>query len=89
MKIEYKEIIPSPIKNATVMLMTADGVERGYTVSANEGYKLHDNTCDITIDIAGAPLDSPIKGYCHTASCGKNYDFAANQREFYAVAEKK
>ena len=87
MKIEYKNIIPSPIENTTIKLMTADGYERGYTIKANTGYKLHDTACDCYFDIDGNELETPIKGFCNSASCGKNYDFTANPREFYTISK--
>ena len=88
MAVTYEEINPTPIENTTVRKILLDGVHRGHFIDANAGYVLHDKTLD-------APEYDPetyeetgniLLGYSDdTKSCGTNYDWDANPREFYAV----
>ena len=86
--ITYEDIIPTLVENTTMRYLVADGVRRTYNIKANEGYVLHDNTLDTTIydDETDEPTGEVILGYSEgTKSCGINYDWDANPREFYAV----
>jgi hypothetical protein len=88
MAMSYEEIIPTPIENARVRKILDNGVHKGYYINANEGYVLHDNTLDEIIydDFTGEPTGEVIRGFSEgTKSCGANYDWEANPREFYAV----
>lgn len=86
--ITYEDVIPSPIANATVQKGFADGVHRIYSISAVDGYVLHDNGNDWT-EIDPITGEETLKlGYSRgTCSCAASYDFVANPREFYAVPE--
>lgn len=86
MAIKFKEITPSPIENTTVKKAILNGVFSSYRISAKEGYKLHDNTLDdFELDENGNETDNIILGYSEgTKSCGANYDWDENPREFYA-----
>ena len=83
-------IDPSLIENTTMYEKYINGVHKGYSITANEGYVLHDNTLDmyeggLTED--GKPIGELILGYTTaTCTCGSNYDFNTNLREFYAVS---
>ena len=85
--ITYEEVIPSPIPNTTIMKGIVDGVHRNYQITANEGYVLHDKDMDMPIYDETYTYEIGVTlGYsAGTCSCGKNYDWEANPREFYAV----
>lgn len=84
--ITYEDVTPSLIPNTIMKKRLLNGVHKTYTITAADGYVLHDNAGDWT-DI------DPITGeeivykafYSGTCTCAANYDFAANPREFYAV----
>lgn len=84
----YEEVIPTPIENATVKKAIRNGVFASYRVTPNDGYVLHDNERDwynTDMETMGEVL---YLGYTTgTATCGANYDFTVNPREFYAVPE--
>lgn len=72
------------IENATVTpAYNSNGVHTQYYISPNAGYVLHDNISD-WVDEYGELKLGYVRG---TVSCGVNYDFTANPREFYAVPE--
>ena len=87
MAITYEEVTPTPIENATVRKVLRDGVAGSYYIKANDGYVLHDNTLDTNIyDENYENVIGTNPGYSPgTCSCGINYDWEANPREFYAV----
>ena len=88
MPIIYEEVIPTPIENVTVKKAFNNGVHRTYTLKANEGYVLHDNTLDAQgyDEETGEFTDEIILGYSEgTKTCGANYDWDENPREFYAI----
>ena len=62
------------------------GVIKSYRITPVDGYVLHDNARDWEEEDPET-LEMVTKlGYTTgTASCGGNYDFTANPREFYAV----
>lgn len=81
--VTYEAVEPTPIANALVQKCYQDGVHKSYFITPNEGYVLHDNAYDFE-DMDG----NQFLGYrTTTATCGANYDFAVNSREFYAVLE--
>jgi hypothetical protein len=88
MAVTYEEFNPSPIENATVRIGFLDGVPRTYYIKANDGYVLHDQLLDEaeydpeTYEETGNILLGYSEG---TKSCGINYDWDENPREFYAV----
>lgn len=86
--ITYEDIIPTLVENTTMRYLVADGVRRTYNIKANEGYVLHVNTLDTIIydDETDEPTGEVILGYAEgIKSCGINYDWDENPREFYAV----
>lgn len=88
LKYTYENVTPSFIANTTMQKRFMDGVAIAYTIKADDGYVLHDNTMDWT-DIDPETGESVLNlGYAvGTKTCGADYDFAENSREFYAVAE--
>ena len=86
MAITYEVVNPSPIENATVRKVFNNGVQGSYYINANEGYVLHDKVLDdVELDDEGNETGNIILGYSEgTKSCGANYDWAENPREFYA-----
>lgn len=77
----YEPLEPTLIENTTMeKYINSQGVFKAYRITPNEGYVLHDNTLD-------RETDGVLKlGYsAGTVSCGYNYDFTTNSREFYAV----
>jgi hypothetical protein len=88
MVITYEDVTPSLIANTTMQKRLFDGVHKTYLITPNEGYVLHDNTLDeCEYDPETGELIRVVNlGYTdNTTTCGYNYDFAANSREFYAV----
>ena len=87
----YEDLTPSMIENATMQKVTTEnGVLIGYTITPNDGYVLHDKGMDEPVydEETGDPTGEVRLGYRRTtASCGANYDFVVNPREFYAVPE--
>lgn len=86
----HEEIVnPTLIENATMKILYLDNVAKAYKITANDGYVLHDNVLDVYEEfdaITGEPIGEPVLGYSDdTKSCGINYDWDANPREFYAV----
>lgn len=83
----YEIVNPTPIENTTVRKLLINGVHSGYFINANDGYVLHDKGLDT--DKYNEDFTEVIgitPGYsAGTCSCGINYDFTANPREFYAV----
>lgn len=86
MVVTREPVTPSPIDNATVCKLLADGVHRQYEITPNDGYVLHDKGRDWT-EIDPETEEEVLKlGFtAGDASCPATYDFVANPREFYAV----
>lgn len=76
------------IENTIMHKKYIDGVHKGYSIQAVDGYVLHDKNRD-WIDTDPDTMEETLKlGYTTgTATCGANYDFTVNPREFYAVLE--
>lgn len=84
--VTYEDVIPSLIANTTMRKLLSDGVHRVYYITPVDGYVLHDNAVDWTdIDPETGEEITITSYYTGTCSCGANYDFTANPREFYAV----
>ena len=83
----YEDVTPAPIDNVTVKKSIYNGIHKAYTLKANEGYVLHDNTLDIhEYNDDYTEIIKTTLGYSEgTKTCGANYDWEANPREFYAV----
>ena len=86
----YEDMNPSPIENALVQKSYRDGVHRSYRITPNAGYVLHDNARDWVDMNPDTMEETTMLGFTRgTATCGANYDFTANPREFYAVPESE
>ena len=86
MTVTYKDIKPTLIENTTMQKMLIDDVFKAYTITPNEDYVLHDKTLDSVEHNEEIGEEAVILGfYRGTKTCGANYDFALNSREFYAV----
>ena len=85
----HEEIVnPTLIENTTMTILYLDNVAKAYKIKANDGYVLHDNVLDAYEydEFTGDPIGQPVLGYSEgTKSCGINYDWDENSREFYAV----
>ena len=85
----HEEIVnPTLIENTTMTILYLNNVAIAYKITADDGYVLHDNVLDKTIydDETDEPTGEVVLGYsAGTKSCGINYDWDANPREFYAV----
>lgn len=88
---EYRSepVVPSLIENTTMVKNFRDGVATTYYITPVSGYVIHDKASDWEdVDPDTGDVIEVHRGYCRsTVSCGANYDFAANPREFYAVPE--
>ena len=84
----YQDVNPTLIENTTMRLRLRDGIPQSYWITPNEGYVLHDKVGDLieTDEITGEEIKT-LAYFRGTCTCGANYDFAANPREFYAVLE--
>lgn len=81
-------VTPTLIENTTMhKYINSAGEFKTYRIKANDGYVLHDKDLDTDeFDENFEPTGNVILGYTTgTCSCGANYDFTANTREFYAV----
>lgn len=77
MAVRYEEI-ETLIPNTTMKKMYMNDVHRGYYITPNDGYVLHDSGYDINIydEETGEPTGEVLLGYRpSTANCGYNYDF--------------
>lgn len=88
------------IANASVVENWRNGKFYGYTITANDGYVLHDKANDYTVPDPVTMEATPFLGYAAGAvSCGANYDFsnttiidgytAYGSREFFARPESE
>ena len=89
MTITYEEETPSLIENTTMVKGMVDGIHSNYQITPVSGYVIHDKAADWEdVDPDTGDVLATHLGYkCGTVSCGANYDFVANPREFYAVPE--
>lgn len=85
---EMQNVIPSLIENTTMQLRVVDGVPKSYWITPVSGYVLHDKANDYADLDPITMTEIPKLGFARgTVSCGANYDFTENPREFYAVPE--
>lgn len=94
MIITHENVNPTLIENTTMQKRFIDGVFKQYTIKANEGYILHDNTLDTPVydEETYEETGEIILGFrpsTYTATCAANYDFATNPRGFYAIPESE
>lgn len=87
MAVWTEEIVnPTLIANTTMKKRYMDGVFKTYGITANEGYVLHDKSMDWYEQDPDTMEQVLYLGYAvGMKTCGANYDFVANPREFYAV----
>lgn len=77
------------LENTTMQKVFINEVHKGYTITPNEGYVLHDKSYDsyAEYDEDGNGIGEKILGYrTSTASCSIA-QFNSNYYEFYAVPE--
>lgn len=80
------EDISTLIPNTTMQRVLVDGVCKVYTIKANDGYVLHDNSGDwAEFDCELGEEVTKFAYYTAVCSCSAKYDFEANQRDFHAV----
>ena len=94
MTVTLEDVIPTLIENTTMKKKLFDGVHTNYTIKANDGYLLHDNTLDTPVydEETWEETGEIILGFrpsSYTATCSANYDFVANPRGFYAIPESE
>lgn len=88
MVITYETLTPTLIENTSMQKSFRDGEHTAYIITPNEGYVLHDKGRDWTDFDPATGEEVVYLGYTGgSASCGANYDFEENPREFYAVLE--
>lgn len=88
MTITYEDVTPTLIPNTTMQKGVVDGVHRNYIIRPVDGYVLHDKGRDWTVEDEETGEEIVVRGYTSgQASCGANYDFTANPREFWAELE--
>lgn len=84
----YEDVNPSLIENTTMKMVLQDGVNRGYRITPNSGYVLHDKGRDWEVeDPVTMEMVTKLGFTRGTVTCHATYDFTANPREFYAVLE--
>jgi hypothetical protein len=88
MTFTYEDVNPTIIANTAMQKGFINGVHKIYTITPNAGYVLHDNVGDLVIEdeITGEEIKT-LAFFRGTCTCGANYDFTVNSREFYAVLE--
>lgn len=87
MVITHEPVEPTLIEHTTMSLSFRDGTPSTYSITPVSGYVIHDKASDWEdVDPDTGEVIELHRGYCRgTVSCGANYDFTANPREFYAV----
>lgn len=91
MAFTYEEVNPPIIENTIMQMRLRDGVDFQYMITPSKGYVLHDKNYDDTMmdEMTGEIITVALGYRTSTATCGANYDFVANPREFYAVPENE
>lgn len=92
MKIKYVDVNPTLIENTIMQLMIdVDDADRilSYKITPVNGYVLHDKVGDWKDhdEITGEEVTKQAF-YTGMCTCGANYDFAENPREFFAISKK-
>ena len=82
---DYKEI-ETIIPNTKMSILLIDDKEISYNITPSEGYKLHAKELDSEDDMTGEIVLGFIEGL---KTCGIDYDFLLNPREFYAVESEE
>lgn len=80
--IAYKDISPAPIENTVMTQVIRDGMHMVTRICPKAGFALHDKAGQWEDPDTQARFDAYYTGTC---SCGADYDFAENPRQFYAV----
>lgn len=86
----YADVPRVIFPNTTIKARTVDGgaTIQSLWITPNEGYVLHDSNYDTEVvdEVTLEPTGEIKPGFrTTTATCGYNYDFEANPRQFYAV----
>lgn len=88
MAFTYRDIIPPIVENTVMKMKVNDGVDYVYSITAIDGYVLHDKRRDWTAINPDTLEETYMLGYASgTVTCPASYDFTANPWEFYAVPE--
>lgn len=82
--IVYKDISPASIENTVMTAVHRDGVHMVTRIIPMPGFVLHDKAGDWENPETREKFQAYYTGSC---SCGADYDFESNPREFYAVPE--
>lgn len=85
-KFDFKFLEISLIPNTDMKISLFDGVEKSYYITPKEGFKLHAKELDFKDDMTGEIVLGFTEGL---KTCGIDYDFLLNPREFYAVEIEK
>ena len=80
--IVYKDISPAPIENTVMTAVHRDGVHMVTRIIPMPGFVLHDKAGDWEEPDTRKKVEAYYTGSC---SCGAQYDFGENPRQFYAV----
>ena len=86
----HKKLSESLIPNTDMEIISIDGVETSYSITAKDGYKLHAKELDTKgfDEETLSETDEIVLGFTMgTKTCHINYDFEENPREFYAVED--
>lgn len=80
--IVYKDISPTPIENTVMTQVYRDGVHMVTRILPLPGFVLRDKAGDWEDPDTKERFDAYYTGSC---SCGADYDFGENPRQFHAV----
>lgn len=80
--IVYKDISPAPVENTVMTAVHRDGVHMVTRILPMPGFVLRDNAGDLEDPETREKFEAYYTGTC---SCGADYDFGENPRQFYAV----
>ena len=88
--LEFKELTSSFIANTTMKEVYIDNELKLYEITPNEGYVVHINKLDKTIDIEGNIVEPPVPQYTvSTISVNANYNFFSNPENIYTILKEK
>lgn len=80
--IVYKDISPAPVENTVMTAVHRDGVHMVTRILPMPGFVLRDKAGDLEDPETREKFQAYYTGSC---SCGADYDFGENPRQFYAV----
>ena len=83
--IVYKDISPAPIENTVMTAVHRDGVHMVTRIIPMPGFVLRDKAGDWEDPETREKFQAYYTGTC---SCGADYDFQENPRQFYAVKKE-